>query len=123
MGWRSTCTCSNARKIHLHRAHRQLSGAPASPPRWRFRGYTYKRRPVRLIFHEPFATREEAFAAERQVKSWSREKKLALARRDWQTLQELAVRRTPRRWLTERTAPAHPSSKPQDEREEPSSLD
>ena len=87
----------------------------------RFRGYTFKRRPVRLIFHESFATRAEALAAEREVKGWSREKKWALARRDWQALRELAVRRTPRYWLTERGHPAHPSSKPQDEREEASS--
>jgi predicted GIY-YIG superfamily endonuclease len=87
----------------------------------RFRGYTYDRCPVRLLFHEPFATREEAFAAERQVKGWSREKKLALARRDWEVLKELSVRRTPRRWLAERGGPAHPSSEPQDEREAASS--
>jgi len=87
----------------------------------RFRGYTYKRRPVRLIFHEPFATREEALAAEREIKGWSREKKWALARRDWQVLKELSVRRTPRRGLLERDGSARPSSKPQDEREAPSS--
>ncbi len=67
----------------------------------RFRGYTYKRRPVRLIFQEQFASREEAFRAEREIKGWSREKKLALARGHWQALRELAVRRTPRRWLGE----------------------
>jgi tRNA/rRNA methyltransferase len=87
----------------------------------RFRGYTYERRPVRLIFHEPFATREEALAAEQQVKRWSRAKKLALAKRDWDVLKELSGRRTPRRWLAERGGPAHPSSKPQDEREGASS--
>jgi len=52
---------------------------------------------LRLIFHEPFATREEALAAEREIKGWSREKKWALARRDWQVLKGLSVRRTPRR--------------------------
>ncbi len=87
----------------------------------RFRGYTFKRRPVRLIFHESFPTREEAIAAERQVKGWSREKKWALARRDWQVLRELSVRHTPRRWLVEHGGSARPSSKPQDEREEAAS--
>ncbi len=67
----------------------------------RFRGYTFKRRPVRLIFQEQFASREEAFGAEREIKGWSREKKLALARGDWQTIKDLALRRTPRRWLGE----------------------
>jgi|GraSoiStandDraft_14_1057315.scaffolds.fasta_scaffold04274_6 predicted GIY-YIG superfamily endonuclease len=83
----------------------------------RFRGYTFKRRPIRLIFHEAFATREEALAAERETKGWSRQKKSALARRDWRALNELSIRRTPRRWVTERCATARPSSKPQDERE------
>jgi tRNA/rRNA methyltransferase len=85
----------------------------------RFRGFTYNRRPIRLIFHEPFHTREQALAAEREIKGWSREKKWALAHRDWRTLRELSVRRTPRRWLSELSAAAHPSSEPQDEREEP----
>jgi len=87
----------------------------------RFRGHTSKRRPVRLIFHETFPTREEALAAEREIKGWSRDKKWALARRDWQVLSELSVRRTPRRWLSERAFTAHPSSKPQDERKVTSS--
>ncbi len=67
----------------------------------RFRGYTFKRRPVGLIFREQFMTRDEAFRAEREIKGWSRDKKLALARGDWQALRELAERRTPRRWLGE----------------------
>ena len=83
----------------------------------RFRGYTLQRRPVRLIFHETFPAREEALAAEREIKRWSREKKWALARRDWEVLKELSVRRTPRRWLTERGSTVHPSRKPQDERD------
>src|SRR5438093_7492690 len=45
----------------------------------RFRGYTFKRRPVRLIFHESFSTREEALSAEREIKGWTRGKKWALA--------------------------------------------
>jgi len=55
-----------------------------------FRGYTFKRRPVRLIFHEQFSSRAEALAAERQIKGWSRSKKLALARGDWKKVQRLA---------------------------------
>lgn len=55
-----------------------------------FQGYTSGRRPVRLIFQEPFATRDEAFAAERRIKGWSRAKKLALARGDWPEIERLA---------------------------------
>ncbi len=54
------------------------------------RGYTLRRRPVRLIFHEQFGTRDEAFAAERRIKGWSRDKKLALVRRDWAEVERLA---------------------------------
>jgi len=40
--------------------------------------YTYKRRPVELVYAAAFITRKEAFAAERQIKKWSRKKKEAL---------------------------------------------
>jgi len=40
-----------------------------------FRGYTYSRRPVRLVFRQEFGSRDEAFVAERQIKGWSRRKK------------------------------------------------
>ncbi len=56
------------------------------------RGYTARRRPLRLLFAEEFATREVALAAERQIKGWCRAKKLALARGDWGEVQRLARR-------------------------------
>ena len=34
--------------------------------------YTRRRRPVRLVFSQEFPTREEALAAERQIKGWRR---------------------------------------------------
>jgi predicted GIY-YIG superfamily endonuclease len=37
--------------------------------------YTFKRRPVELVYSQEFATREEALASERQIKGWSRKKK------------------------------------------------
>ena len=58
-------------------------------------GYTAKRRPFRLIYKDAFSTREEAFAAERQLKGWSKAKKLALARGDWTDIQRLSLRYTP----------------------------
>ena len=45
-------------------------------------GYTRNRRPVRLVFAKEFATRDEAFWFERQIKGWSRRKKEALIRGD-----------------------------------------
>jgi len=48
--------------------------------------YTTARRPVRLVWREEFATREEAKAVEFRVKGWSRTKKEALVRGDMQSL-------------------------------------
>jgi len=52
--------------------------------------YTYRRRPVALLWHDTFPTRYEALAAERQIKGWSRKKKEAMIRGDWQQVSELA---------------------------------
>ena len=67
-----------------------------------FGGYTEKRRPVELTYSQDFPTREEAFTAERQIKGWSRAKKEALIRGDWNELRRLARGRNGER--------AHPST-------------
>ena len=46
-------------------------------------GYTQTRRPVELMWSQEFPSRQEALAAEFQVKDWSRKKKEALFRDDW----------------------------------------
>ncbi|MEP9400239.1 TrmH family RNA methyltransferase [Sphingomonas silueang] len=46
-------------------------------------GFTQTRRPVVLAWNETFPTREEAIAAEQQIKGWSRAKKEALIAGDW----------------------------------------
>ena len=53
-------------------------------------GYTTRRRPVRLVYSASFATQDEALAAERQIKGWTRKKKDALINGDWEELQRLA---------------------------------
>jgi tRNA/rRNA methyltransferase len=53
-------------------------------------GYTRNRRPVHLVWHQEFAERHEAFAAERQIKRWSRAKKEALIKGDWDAIQLLS---------------------------------
>jgi len=55
-------------------------------------GYTFKRRPVTLIWSQHFERITEAIAAERQIKGWSRVKKEALIRGDWKALSEAAKR-------------------------------
>ncbi len=57
--------------------------------------YTRTRRPVRLAYSQDFPTRDEAFAAERQLKGWTRRKKEALIRGDWEELRRLAHGRQP----------------------------
>ena len=53
-------------------------------------GYTQSRRPVMLMWQQDFSTREEALAAEQQVKGWSRAKKEALIAGDWERVSQLA---------------------------------
>ena len=52
--------------------------------------YTQIRRPVKLVWSPDFSTRIEAIEAERQIKGWSRAKKLALIREDWDLISILA---------------------------------
>ncbi|GGE54914.1 hypothetical protein GCM10007276_34840 [Agaricicola taiwanensis] len=58
-----------------------------------FGGYTTRRRPVTLVFSDHFGRITDAIAFERQVKGWSRAKKEALIRREFDALPELARRR------------------------------
>ncbi|MFC3097184.1 GIY-YIG nuclease family protein [Alteraurantiacibacter palmitatis] len=58
-----------------------------------FGGYTAVRRPVTLVWSDRFGTRDEAFAAERQIKGWSRAKKEALIAGDWERVKVLARNR------------------------------
>ena len=53
-------------------------------------GYTVSRRPVELVFCEPLTTREEALASEQKIKGWSRRKKEAMMRGDWQVVRTAA---------------------------------
>ena len=53
-------------------------------------GYTSTRLPVTLVWSDEFPSRYEALSAERQIKGWSRTKKLALIRGDWARIRELA---------------------------------
>ena len=58
------------------------------------KGYTSSRLPVKLVFSEEFPTRYEALAAERQIKGWSRKKKEAMMRDDWDEVSRLASKKS-----------------------------
>ena len=55
-------------------------------------GYTATRRPVRLVYSDYFDRITDAVSAERQIKGWSRAKKEALARGDFDALKALSRR-------------------------------
>ena len=57
--------------------------------------YTFKRRPLELVFSQEFVTREEALTSEQQIKGWSRKKKEAMMRSDWAEVSRLAKTSTP----------------------------
>lgn len=52
--------------------------------------HTQKRLPVMLVYAEEFNRIDEAFAREKQVQKWRREKKEALIKGEYQRLPELA---------------------------------
>ena len=59
--------------------------------RWHNEGYfpkvyTALRRPVKLIWSKAFVNRNEALKYERQIKGWTRRKKVALIENDFEAL-------------------------------------
>ena|SRR2546425_230269 len=61
-----------------------------------FPGYAFTRRPVRLVWSEHFDRITDAIAAERKIKGWSRAKKEALIKGDWELIRQFAKRRAGR---------------------------
>ena len=57
-------------------------------------GFTQELQPAELVWSQEFPSRYEALAAERQIKGWSRAKKLALIRGDWSEISRLAKGRS-----------------------------
>ena len=56
--------------------------------------YTYDRRPVELKYSELFQDITQAITREKQFKGWSRKKKEALFKEDWEELKRLAKSRS-----------------------------
>jgi tRNA/rRNA methyltransferase len=75
------------------------------------KGYTQKRSPLTLVWSQEFAERDEAFRAERQIKGWSRAKKEALIRCDWEAVQLLS-----RKLFLHSSFDTSPAATSQDER-------
>jgi predicted GIY-YIG superfamily endonuclease/uncharacterized OB-fold protein len=71
-------------------------------------GFTRTRRPIRLVFADEFAARDEAIQRERQIKGWSRAKKEALIASNWERLRRLTLASSGKRDAPSRRA--HPSA-------------
>ncbi len=56
-------------------------------------GFTADHQPVELVWSDQFENRDDAKAAERKLKGWSRAKKLALIRGDWERISALAKKK------------------------------
>lgn len=56
-------------------------------------GFTADHLPVEVVWSNEFPTRDEAKAAEKKLKGWSRAKKLALIRNDWGRISALAKKK------------------------------
>jgi len=54
-----------------------------------FKGYTASRLPVELVWSSEFPTEHDAFLCERQIKGWSRAKKEALIRGDFDEIHSI----------------------------------
>ena len=80
-----------------------------------FDGYTARRRPLVLVFHQKFERVEDAIAAERQIKGWRREKKEALIRGDFAALPALSRRAAEPPVRASRRAPGSAVGAPQHE--------
>jgi putative endonuclease len=54
------------------------------------KAYTYRRRPVEVVYREVFNEVLQAIAWEKKLKGWSRVKKQAVIKGEWDVLPELA---------------------------------
>jgi putative endonuclease len=53
--------------------------------------YTFKRRPVELMWFQDFVEPNQAIEFEKKIKKWSRAKKEAIINGDWDLLPELSA--------------------------------
>ena len=81
MFWAYVLQCADGKYYTGHSD--DLEGRFAQHQTGGFCDFISRRRPVRLMWSETFATRIEALEAERRIKPWSRAKKEALFRGDW----------------------------------------
>jgi putative endonuclease len=70
--------------------------------------YTFDKRPVTLVFYEPFKDVNQAIAFEKQGKGWTRKKKEALIENNWNKIKELAICKNSTSYLEFKTKSEQP---------------
>ncbi|TMK07468.1 MAG: GIY-YIG nuclease family protein [Alphaproteobacteria bacterium] len=98
--WLYILRCSDG-SYYVGTARGSLESRIAQHNAGAFQGYTASRRPVELIFSQWSDRITDAIENERKLKKWSRAKKEAFIRGDFESLQQLAKRKSP-----------HPSRRP-----------
>jgi putative endonuclease len=53
--------------------------------------YTFRKRPIKLVFCTAFTNPTDAIALEKKIKGWSKAKKEALIAKDWNQLPLLSI--------------------------------
>lgn len=77
-----TCITSNlTKRITEHKTGKHIES------------YTYKRRPINLEFYAEFTNVDLAIQTEKQIKKWSRVKKEALIKNEFEKLPNLAKKK------------------------------
>jgi len=98
--WLYILRCSDG-SYYVGTARGSLESRIAQHNAGAFQGYTASRRPVELIFSQWFDRITDTIENERKLKKWSRAKNEAFIRGDFESLQQLAKRKSP-----------HPSRRP-----------
>ena len=86
--WTYILHCRGGSYYTGHTDH--LEGRIAAHQSGQVPGFTADRLPVELVWSQEFLTRYEALAMERRIKGWSRAKKMALIRGDFDELTRLS---------------------------------
>jgi putative endonuclease len=91
-GWAYMLRCSDGSYYVESTSYDDIDVRVGEHNEGKFEGYTSKRRPVKLVWCDQYGDLRDVQAAERRVKGWSRAKKEALIRGDYQALTYLAKR-------------------------------
>ena len=93
-GWAYMLRCSDGSFYVGSTSHDDVNLRVMEHNEARYIGYTSSRRPVKLIWSKWFGDLRAAHAMERQIKGWSRAKKIALVDDNSEALIQLSKRRS-----------------------------